>query len=205
MLRVRGGGSAYPMLALNTALSALVISAFTLGACQRSEGSAASSKSVSTKVTGSTLEGELLSLGSKVPEVSGTAQNGETVALRSMVGKPLVVYFYPKDETAGCTLEAEEIRDLWTEIQTTSAVVVGVSTDDADSHKAFADKHALPFFLLPDPTQEIARAFGVALKDGRAARVSFVFDDSGKLVRVFPKVNPRGHAAELLATLKSLR
>jgi peroxiredoxin Q/BCP len=146
----------------------------------------------------------LLAPGAAVPAVTGTAQTGDRVALRELTGKPLVVYFYPKDDTPGCTIEAQEIRDLWKDIQSTSAVVVGVSTDDAGSHKAFAERHALPFFLLPDPSQEIARAFGVPLRNGRASRVSFVFGRDGKLVKVFPEVTPRGHGQELLSTLKSL-
>lgn len=147
---------------------------------------------------------QLLEVGAKVPPVSGVAQNGERIALAELRGKPLVVYFYPKDDTPGCTVEAQEIRDLWKDIQATSAVVVGVSADDADSHKAFADKHALPFLLLPDPDHAIANAFGVPLRNGRASRVSFVFSRDGKLAKVFPDVNPRGHGAELLTTLKSL-
>lgn len=187
-------------------------------ACQRSgaektpEGSAVAAPAAQVKAAtaasaqsaSATGSAELLAIGATLPPVSGVAQNGERVALTELHGKPVVVYFYPKDDTPGCTVEAQEIRDLWKDIQATSAVVVGVSTDDAESHKAFADKHALPFLLLPDPDQTIARAFGVPLRNGRASRVSFVFDRQGKLAKVFPEVNPRGHGAELLATLKSL-
>ena len=189
------------MAAPISSLLALGVLALGTSACQRSSSEAQSSKDAPAA---NTPGSELLAVGAVVPAISDTAQNGENVALRSLVGKPIVVYVYPKDDTPGCTVEAQEIRDLWSDIQATSAVVVGVSTDDADSHKAFADKHALPFLLLPDSNQDIARAFGVELKNGRATRVSFVFGRDGKLVKVFPDVNPRGHAEELLSTLKSL-
>jgi peroxiredoxin Q/BCP len=115
-----------------------------------------------------------------------------------------VVYFYPKDDTPGCTVEAQEIRDLWSELQNTSAVVIGVSADDADSHKKFAEKHALPFLLVPDTDHRFTEAFGVPLKNGRASRVSFVIDKNGKVAKVFPEVNPRGHGRELLEAIRAL-
>lgn len=148
--------------------------------------------------------GELLAVGASVPRVSGTAHTGEKVDLGALEGRPAVVYFYPKDDTPGCTVEAQEIRDLWTELQGTGAVVIGVSTDDTTSHQAFADKHALPFLLLPDTDHRVAKAFGVPLENGRARRVTFVIDKSGKVAKVFPEVKPRGHARELLATLRGL-
>lgn len=196
---------------------ALVLCCFG-AACQRSgaekvpEGSTTAAPAPEVKAAtvasgpsvGAPRSSELLAVGAPMPPVSGVAQNGERIALAELRGKPVVVYFYPKDDTPGCTVEAQEIRDLWKDIQATTAVVVGVSTDDAESHKAFADKHALPFLLLPDPEHAIAQAFGVPLRNGRASRVSFVFDRQGKLAKVFPEVKPRGHGAELLATLKSL-
>ena len=146
--------------------------------------------------------GELLALGSPLPAVTATAHTGETVRMQELKGKPVIVYFYPKDDTPGCSAEAQEIRDLWTELQKAGALVVGVSSDDAASHRAFADKYALPFLLLPDEDQRIASAFNVPVQNGRARRVSFVFGADGKLSRVFPAVNPRGHGKELLAALQ---
>lgn len=145
----------------------------------------------------------LLAVGSPLPDVSAAAHNGEQVRLSELKGKPVVVYFYPKDDTKGCTIEAEEIRDLYADIQKTGAVVLGVSTDGNDSHKAFAEKYQLPFLLLPDEDQKIARAFGVPLKNGRASRVSFVFGRDGKLAKVFPDVTPKGHGAELLEAIRA--
>jgi peroxiredoxin Q/BCP len=146
----------------------------------------------------------LLSPGATLPDLTAIAQTGETVKLSALAGKPVVVYFYPKDDTPGCTVEAQEIRDLWQDIQKTGAIVLGVSSDDAASHKAFAEKHALPFLLLPDSDHRLAEAFGVPLNNGRTRRVSFVFARDGRLAKVFPDVSPKGHGRELLAALQSL-
>jgi peroxiredoxin Q/BCP len=144
-----------------------------------------------------------LAAGSPAPEVSFAVHTGEKVALSSLRGKPVVVYFYPKDDTPGCTVEAQEIRDLHAELQRTGAVVIGVSTDGRDSHRAFAEKYALPFLLASDESGEVAKAFGVALKNGKASRVSFVIGADGKIKQSFPQVTPKGHAAELLTAINS--
>lgn len=145
----------------------------------------------------------LLSAGAPAPNVTFQVHNGGPISLESLRGKPVVVYFYPKDDTPGCTIEAQEIRDLYEELKKTGAVVIGVSTDAADSHKAFAEKHALPFLLASDESGELAKAFGVPLKNGRATRVSFVIGADGKVKRTFPQVTPKGHAAELLSAISS--
>lgn len=144
----------------------------------------------------------LLAPGAPLPAISATAQNGEHVDLPALKGKKVVVYFYPKDETAGCTIEAEELRDLWQEIRREDAVVIGVSSDDEASHRAFAENHALPFLLLADPKHEIASAFHVPLRNGLTKRTTFVFGVDGRLARVFPDVQPKGHAHEILAALR---
>lgn len=173
---------------------------------QRSDG-APLSEGPAAHSAGSILQPSttLLATGSPMPDVAGEAQDGQRVSLRQLVGKPVVVYFYPKDDTPGCTVEAQEIRDLWSELQSTGAVVVGVSTDDAASHRAFAEKHALPFLLLADIDHSIAKAFGVPLKNGRAGRVSFVVGTDGRVARVFPQVNPSGHGRELLTAVQAVR
>lgn len=145
-----------------------------------------------------------LAEGSDLPEVSAVQQDGSTVRLRDFKGSPIVVYFYPKDDTTGCTIEAKEIRDLYADLKATSAVVIGVSSDDRDSHVAFTNKYQLPFVLLDDSSHAIAAAFGVPLNSGRTARMTFVFDRGGKLRKVFPKVTPTGHAAEILGVVKGL-
>ena len=138
-----------------------------------------------------------------MPDVSAVAQDGKSVRLRELKGKPVVVYFYPKDDTPGCTIEAKEIRDLYKELES-RAVVLGVSSDNQASHQAFASKYELPFLLLDDSSHALAKAFGVPLSSGYARRVTFVLDGSGKVRQVFPEVNPRGHGAEVLEALKSL-
>jgi peroxiredoxin Q/BCP len=144
-----------------------------------------------------------LSVGAPLPSITVTAHTGQRVSIADLKGKPVVVYFYPKDDTKGCTIEAREIRDLYQEIQGTGAVVLGVSTDSNDSHKAFADKYQLPFMLLPDEDKSIAKAFGVPLKLGRASRMSFVFGRDGRVSKAFTEVTPQGHGAELLAAIKA--
>jgi thioredoxin-dependent peroxiredoxin len=145
----------------------------------------------------------LLAVGSEVPDVSAVSQDGKTVKLRALKGKPVVVYFYPKDDTTGCTIEAKGIRDQYKELKR-RAVVLGVSTDTQDSHKAFADKYSLPFKLLDDSSHTLVTAFGVPVSSGHAKRVTFVIDKTGKVTKVFPNVNPDGHATELLDALKAL-
>lgn len=145
------------------------------------------------------------SAASAVPLAPGAVtfalHTGEQLALESLRGKPVVVYFYPKDDTPGCTVEAQEIRDLYEQLKRTGAVVIGVSTDARDSHRAFAEKHALPFLLASDEGGRIAKAFGVALKNGRVTRESFVIGPDGRIKRTFTQVTPKGHAAELLAAI----
>lgn len=148
--------------------------------------------------------GELLRPGSRAPELTLPTHTGDQVALASLRGKPVVVYFYPKDNTPGCTVQAQELRDAWREVQATGAVVFGVSADDVDSHRSFVSEQSLPFALVPDPEHRVAQAFGVPIVNGRAQRVTFVIDRQGTVARVFDEVNPRGSAGEVLAALRSL-
>lgn len=130
-------------------------------------------------------------------------QHGNTRQLAQFRGRSLVVYFYPRDETPGCTVEGKEFRDLYTQFVALDCAVVGVSTDGVESHRAFADKHALPFTLLADSTGELASAFGV-LNGQRADRVTFVIGPDGQVRRVFREVAPRGHAQQVLNFVRSL-
>ena len=176
-------------------LTVTVFSCWALAACSRGEPSASKPGATTSEATPA-----LLAVGSPAPALVVKAHRGESLNLAKL-GKPAVVYFYPKDDTPGCTLEAKEIRDLWKEIEGTGAIVIGVSSDGEASHQAFAEKYELPFFLVPDENHALAKAFGVPIKNGKAARVSFVLDASGRVTRVFPKVMPKGHGAELLAAL----
>jgi peroxiredoxin Q/BCP len=146
----------------------------------------------------------LLAVGTEAPAIVAEAHNGQKVNLSELKGRPVIVYFYPKDDTPGCTVEAEGIRDDWADLSRANAVVLGVSTQDNASHRAFAGKYGLPFMLLPDSDEAIARAFGVPVNNGYTKRVTFVIDKQGKIAKVFPEVNPKGHSDEILEALREL-
>lgn len=145
--------------------------------------------------------------GEKAPDFKSVNQNGDPVKLGDHKGKTVVLYFYPKDSTPGCTVEACEFRDAYARLKK-KAVLLGVSPDSAKSHTKFIDKFSLPFDLLADEEKEIAKAYGVWVKKsmyGReymgVARTTFVIGPDGRIVRVFEKVTPKGHAEEVLAAL----
>jgi peroxiredoxin Q/BCP len=131
-------------------------------------------------------------------------QHGISRQLSDFLGRNLVLYFYPKDDTPGCTVEGKEFRDLYDEFVALDAVIIGVSTDTVESHRKFAEKHALPFPLLADTNGELSRAFDV-LRGAMASRVTFVLGPDGRIVRVFPDVAPRGHAREVLNFIRALQ
>jgi len=130
-------------------------------------------------------------------------QHGNSRQLAKFRGRHFVVYFYPKDDTPGCTVEGKEFRDLYDQFVGLDCAVVGVSTDSVESHRAFAEKHALPFTLLADTSGELARAFGV-LDGARAERVTFVLGPDGRVRRAFRDFNPRGHAGQILTFVRAL-
>ncbi len=130
-------------------------------------------------------------------------QNGVERKLVDFRGHCVVVYFYPKDDTPGCTVEGKEFRELFDQFHAFDTVIVGVSTDSVERHRAFADKHAFQFILLADQGGEMARAFGV-LRDGFAARSTFVLDHDLRVRRAFHDVTPRGHAQQVLNFVRSL-
>lgn len=163
--------------------------------CARAEKPAPERAAAAAPVT------SLLPVGAEAPDLVATAHTGERVALRDLRGKSVVLYFYPKDDTPGCTIEAQELSALSSELGEKGAVVIGVSTDGEDSHRAFAEKYSLPFLLLPDDKHEIAGRFGVPVSGGKARRVTFIIGPDGKIARVFPTVTPKGHGAEVLAAL----
>ena len=130
-------------------------------------------------------------------------QNGTRRRLADFRGHNLVVFFYPMDDTPGCTVEGKEFRDQFEQFEALDTIVVGASTDSVASHLKFATKHAFPFILLADEGGRLAAAMG-ALKGTRAARTTFVFDHDLVLRRTFQDVTPRGHAAQILNFLRSL-
>lgn len=146
----------------------------------------------------------LLQVGDVAPNFSAIAHTGARITLSQYRGKPIVLYFYPKDKSPGCTIEADAFRDDWHKLRAMHAVVLGVSADDDVSHRAFASTENLPFLLVPDPTHRIAHLFGVPVKRGYEKRVTFIIDKTGKIAKVFPNVNPKQHVAQVLAALKAL-
>jgi peroxiredoxin Q/BCP len=151
----------------------------------------------------------MLKTGAKAPEFSLLADDGKTVALKDLRGKPVVLYFYPKDDTPGCTKEACEFRDSWRDVQQSGAVVLGVSPDSVGSHQKFKQKFNLPFPLLADIDHKVATAYGVwgeksmyGKKYQGVLRTTFLIDQAGAIAQIFEKVKPEGHAAEVLAALR---
>jgi peroxiredoxin Q/BCP len=150
----------------------------------------------------------MLKEGTTAPDFTLAANGGGEVTLSDYRGKQVVLYFYPKDDTPGCTTEACNFRDDYTDILAAGAVVLGVSPDSVKSHDKFRDKYDLPFPLLSDPEHEIAErygAWGEKKMYGRTymgiIRSTYVVDRDGKIVKVFPKVRPKNHSQEVLAVL----
>jgi peroxiredoxin Q/BCP len=151
----------------------------------------------------------MLKPGMRAPAFSLPSDEGKAVALKELRGKKVVLYFYPKDDTSGCTVEACEFRDNWKAVHKAGAVVLGVSPDPVASHTRFRDKYDLPFPLLADVDHKTAEAYGVwgeksmyGRKYFGILRTTFIIDEDGKVTRVFEKVKPKGHAAEVLAALR---
>jgi peroxiredoxin Q/BCP len=137
-------------------------------------------------------------------EVRLLDQHGNAHRLADYHGRSVVIYFYPKDATPGCTVEGKEFRDLHEQFTALDCVIVGVSTDGVESHRAFAEKHAFPFTLLADTAGELARTLGV-LNGTMARRVTFVIGKDGRVARTFENVAPRGHAQQVLNFVRTLR
>jgi peroxiredoxin Q/BCP len=147
--------------------------------------------------------------GNNIPDLAAALElarpdaRGELRRLNDFRGHNVVIYFYPKDDTPGCTVEGKEFRDSFEQFEALDCVIVGVSTDSAERHRAFADKHALPFVLLADEDGKLAAAFGV-LNGKYAARSTFVLDSDLRVRRAFHDVMPRGHAAQVLNFVRTL-
>jgi peroxiredoxin Q/BCP len=149
--------------------------------------------------------------GAKAPNFKLPASNGQTIDLAGLKGKNVVIYFYPKDDTPGCTVEACAFRDSHKEIEKQNTVVLGVSPDGLKAHDKFIQKFSLPFALLADEAKQMAQDYGVWVEKSMygkkymgVARTTFVLDSGGKIAKVFEKVKPEGHDKEVLEVLKAL-
>jgi len=150
--------------------------------------------------------------GDKAPDFSALTQTGERLSLQDFKGKPVILYFYPKDDTPGCTKEACAFRDSYSEFKKAGAIVLGASTDSVKSHGKFAEKFSLPFPLLSDEQKEIVNAYGVwgeksfmGRKYMGTNRVTFLIDPKGRIAKIWPKVKPEEHSAEVLEAIKALK
>ena len=146
--------------------------------------------------------------GEPAPDFRLTSDAGEEVSLSDFRGKPVVLYFYPKDDTPGCTAQAQGIRDVYTDFETAGAVVLGVSPDSVKRHVKFKEKYGLPFTLLADPEHEVAERYGVWSEKrymGRTymsvSRTTFLISPDGEVAKVMHDVKPDAHADEVLSAL----
>jgi peroxiredoxin Q/BCP len=149
--------------------------------------------------------------GQKAPPFSLPSSEGQEVSLDDLKGQPVVLYFYPKDDTPGCTREACAFRDSYAKVKKTGAVLLGVSPDSVDSHERFKKKYKLPFPLLADSDKAVAKkygAFGEKVMYGKKVvgmiRSTFVIDGEGVVRKVFPRVRVDGHDAKVLEALQAL-
>ena len=150
----------------------------------------------------------MIEAGKPAPDFELQSDTGETVRLSALRGKPIVLYFYPKDNTSGCTTQACGIRDAWAEFTAAGAVVLGISPDGVASHAKFKESYDLPFTLLADSDHAVSEAYGVWAEKSRYGRTymgilrsTFVIDADGNIARVLANVQPATHADDVLAAL----
>ena len=151
---------------------------------------------------------KLLPEGSAAPEFSLPDATGKVWKLSDFRGKKVVLYFYPKDMTPGCTIQACDFRNNYKDIRKKNAIVIGVSVDPAQSHKQFSDKHQLNFTLLSDVNKDAVKKYGVwgeksflGYKYDGTFRITYIIDETGKIAKVFDRVNPVGHAKQILESI----
>jgi len=149
----------------------------------------------------------MLQVGDHAPDFTGITGNGSHLKLSDYLGSRVALYFYPKNNTKGCTLEACSIRDQWTELREAGIIVIGVSGDTTGSHKKFAARYDLPYILFSDRKKEVIDAYGAWRKGGArvygrtlfgAKRITFLINESGKIVKIFRDPNKKSHGTEIL-------
>ena len=152
----------------------------------------------------------LLTAGTPAPDISLPDQNGETRSLSDYAGKKVILYFYPRDNTPGCTRQACAFAGAYSEFRKLGVTVIGISKDSTASHQKFAEKHSLPFILLSDPERQAIEAYGVWQEKKNYGKVSmgvvrstFIIDENGIIEKTMPKVKPDTNAAEILEYLRA--
>ena len=152
-----------------------------------------------------------LKVGDKAPAFSLKSTGGQTVKLSDFKGKKVVLYFYPKDDTPGCTKEACAFRDDYAQLKQRGVVVLGVSGDDPKSHQKFTEKYSLPFTLLSDPDHAMMEKYNAWVEKnmyGRkymgVARITYIIDEAGKIAHIFPKVKPETHSQAVLQVIDQM-
>jgi peroxiredoxin Q/BCP len=144
-----------------------------------------------------------LRTGMEAPDFTSVDQTGKQVKLSQYRGSPVVLYFYPKDDTPGCTVEACNFRDNNAEYEKRGIKVLGVSVDSTQSHKKFQDKYGLNFTLVADNSKEISEKYGV-LGGSTARRVTYIIGKDGKIAHIYQKVTPKDHAVEVMDKMREL-
>lgn len=152
----------------------------------------------------------MLKVGDKAPSFTLKNEQDQDIKLDNFRGKKVVLYFYPKDNTPGCTKEACSFRDVYDDILEAGAVVIGISKDSIKSHQKFKEKHQLPFYLLSDPEHKVIESYGVWKEKKMFGKVymgivrsTFIIDEDGKIEKIYPKVKPSEHGEEILKALRS--
>lgn len=150
----------------------------------------------------------MVKVGDPAPDFEATLDSGEKVSLNQLRGKKVVLYFYPKDNTPGCTREACDFRDHLADVESKDAVVLGVSVDSVKSHQRFKEKYQLPFQLISDENKELVQAYGVWKEKKQydrtymgTERTTFIIDEEGRIAQIFNKVKVAGHIDEVLTSL----
>jgi thioredoxin-dependent peroxiredoxin len=153
----------------------------------------------------------ILKEGKKAPDFQLQTQDDSTVSLESFKGQLILLYFYPRDDTPGCTKESCGLRDIWKELKKLGVVVLGASPDSVKSHKKFAAKYKLPFLLLADPDKELVQKYGVwgekkfmGMKFQGVHRTTFLIEKDGKILKIWEKVKPADHPGEIIEFVKNL-
>jgi peroxiredoxin Q/BCP len=153
-----------------------------------------------------------LKVGDSAPDFNLVSDEGKKVSLKDFLGRKVVLYFYPKDGTSGCTLEAKEFSKLYEKFKNENTVIIGISMDSVESHRKFKMENNIPFILLSDPEGRVLKRYDVLEEPVNkeapyrsVVRTTFLINEDGKIVKIYSKVNPKGHAETCLLDVKSIK